>query len=119
MQKFFGKGFGAFVQYVMSCDPSRSLIVSTVDLSLPRIGSNAKLERMVDCIYFAYLVKLPPSVRILDVLVDFEAFKLPIPTIPNVGIEVLHSRRAMPIMPRLVRRRTSQRALRCDVKRTS
>jgi hypothetical protein len=91
MQKFFGKGFGAFVQYVMSCDPSRSLIVSTVDLSLPRIGSNAKLERMVDCIYFAYLVKLPPSVRILDVLVDFEAFQLPIPTIPNVGIEVLHA----------------------------
>ena len=47
---------------VMSCDPARSLICSTVDLSLPRIGSNAKLERMIDCIYFAYLVKLPPSV---------------------------------------------------------
>merc|ERR1719281_1211112 len=69
----------------------QSTMRSTVDLSLPRIGSNAKLERMVDCIYFAYLVKLPPSVRILDVLVDFEAFQLPIPTIPNVGIEVLHA----------------------------
>jgi len=90
IQKTFGIGFGPFMQYVMSCDPNRSLICSTVDLSLPRIGSNAKLERMIDCIFFAYLVKLPPSVRIIDVLTDFEAFQLPIPEIPHVGIEVLH-----------------------------
>jgi len=91
LQKFFGVGFGGFMQYVMSCDPNRSLICSKVDLSLPRIGSNAKLERMVDCIYFAFLVKLPPSVRLIDVLTDFEAFQLPIPAIPNVGIDMLHA----------------------------
>jgi hypothetical protein len=90
LQKTFGIGFGAFMAYVMSCDPQRSLICSTVDLSLPRIGSNAKLERMIDCIYFAYLVKLPPSVRVIDILTDFEAFQLPIPEIPHVGMEVLH-----------------------------
>lgn len=89
-QKAFGLGFHPFMQYVLSCDPTRHLVCSSVDLSLPRIGSNAKLERVVDAIYLAFLVKLHPSVRVQDVLTDFESFQLPLPDhIPLVGYQTI------------------------------
>mmetsp|Transcript_51774 Transcript_51774/g.118049 ORF Transcript_51774/g.118049 Transcript_51774/m.118049 type:complete len:474 (+) Transcript_51774:88-1509(+) len=89
LQRVMGIGFDAFLDYVRSCDAHRSLERSSVDLSLPRVSVNVTMQNTMDDIYTAYLLRLPPSIRILSMIEDLETFQIRPPEVPEYDTSIL------------------------------
>ncbi|CAD7949681.1 unnamed protein product [Amoebophrya sp. A25] len=83
LERGLGKGYETFMNYVMSCDPRKALMVNKHDVHIARVRYNDRIEVMLEEIFLAYYCDLPAKThRVSEILSDIEAFSLPVPRIP-------------------------------------
>lgn len=90
LQRSMGQGFGGFVHFVQSCDSRRALCYSTADLCSPKVQSNGHLSEMIDDIFMAHYLKLPPSTnKIIDFFTDLEAFGIQLTNVYPLQLDTI------------------------------
>lgn len=86
LHKSLGKSWPAFLEYVGTCDPSRSLYSSKMERSQPVIISNDAISKSVDIIFVANFLRQPlvagAPCRLGELYRDLKQFHIPIPELP-------------------------------------
>lgn len=94
LQKTLGGGWRGFLEYVQSCDPTRSLHKSSMDLAPPQIVSNETLSVVIDSVFVANFLRLPRSsrgaARLRDMFEELDVLGIAQPELPSLrGISSL------------------------------
>jgi hypothetical protein len=86
LQKTLGTSWRAFLEYVGSCDPSRSLHRSSMDLGASQIVSNDALAMVLDSIFVANILRQPSqgATRLREVYDELERMGLAVPELPRL-----------------------------------
>lgn len=87
LQRALGASWKGFLEYVSTCDPSRSVCVSKMDSNLtpPQIVSNDNLSMVLDTIFLASFLRQPRrggACGLKDLYFDLEMLGLRLPEVP-------------------------------------
>eukprot|EP00929_Paragymnodinium_shiwhaense_P024986 TRINITY_DN15222_c0_g1_i1.p1 TRINITY_DN15222_c0_g1~~TRINITY_DN15222_c0_g1_i1.p1 ORF type:complete len:671 (-),score=170.01 TRINITY_DN15222_c0_g1_i1:236-2248(-) len=87
LQRALGVGWRAFLEYVSSCDPTRSLHQSRMDLTPAQIVSNEPLATMIDTVFVTCFLRQKQGQPLSDLkglFEDIEKLGLALPALPEL-----------------------------------
>lgn len=87
LHRALGTAYKPFLEFVATCDPTRSVHVSRMEstMSSPQIQPNDQLAVIIDTIYLANFLRKPrkePSSKLRELYDDLEAFGIALPEVP-------------------------------------
>jgi len=113
LQRALGKSWRGFLEFVATCDPSRCLYTSQMDLSPPQVVPNDFLAGVIDTTFVAYFLRTrrQASTSLLrELYEDLELLGIPVPELPPLRGAV--NLRAWAIAKTRPTRRDREKALR-------
>mmetsp|Transcript_41093 Transcript_41093/g.113215 ORF Transcript_41093/g.113215 Transcript_41093/m.113215 type:complete len:651 (+) Transcript_41093:236-2188(+) len=95
LQRALGAGWRAFLEYVSTCDPRRSVLRSRMERAPPQVVSNESLMTVVDTIFVTCFLRAPRKATASDLRECYdhiEMLGLPLPELPPLrGAQNLRS----------------------------